>query len=356
MKPFFVNGSMVARPAARRAIYCDGSPDPLYRPGTDLELSHWIPNHTPPQYKADTSTGICLDFIEQAPDTDAYDLVVNNHVDVDGMLAVFVLVTGAPALAHRKILVAAATMGDFWGWGDVEAQTLFQALTLLKDRLVAEKRDPQAIYTQSLALARRVLDGEPQPAAAAGLAALAESLALIESGRVRRTLIDARLAHYAIPLSVSAGEFDRCLHVPSFNEALSRRGLLSPQARARADAERVQLVSVESRAGWHHDLWFPGYIWADTATLWRPPGVEPTGDLHMQRLRHAPLASAVATLGRLEANPGAWVMADRLSAFEAVHGRGFPVVVSFVDRAKSAPSSLAPEAVAAHFAGLFAGT
>ena len=355
MKPFFVNGGAVARPAARRAIYCDGSPDSLYRAGIDLELSHWIPNHTPPRYKADTSTGICLDFIEHAPDAEAFDLVVNNHIDVDGMLAVFVLVTGAPALAYRTALVQAATMGDFWGWGEAAAQILFQALTLEKDRLIAENRDPHEIYTRCFALIRRVLAGEPQPAASAGIGALAESVALIDQGTITRTPIDTRLVHYAIPLSLGESEPGRCLHLPSFNEALSRRSLLSPQARARTDAERVQLVSVETSAGSHYDLWFPGYVWADTATLWRPPGVVPTGDVHMQRLRHAPLAAAVAALGALEANPGDWVMADRLSAFEAVHGRGFPVVVSFISNGASAPSSIAPEIVAARLSGIFGG-
>ncbi len=355
MKPFFINGSTVARPLARRTIYCDGSVDASYRAGADLELSHWIPNRTPPRYKADTSTGICLNFIEHAPDADAFDLVINNHVDIDGMLAVFVLITGAPVLAHRTTLVQTATMGDFWGWGEAAAQILFQALTLEKDRLIAEIRDPHEIYTQCFALTRRVLEGEPQPAANAGIGALAESLALIDQGTVMRTPVDARLVHYAIPLSLGESEPDRCMHVPSFNEALSRRSLLSPQARARTDAERVQLVSVETPAGWHYDLWFPGYVWADTATLWRPPGVVPSGDLHMQRLRHAPLASAVAALGALEANPGDWVMADRLSAFEAVNGRGFPVVVSFIRNGASAPSSIAPEIVAARLSGIFGG-
>src|ERR1043165_1417415 len=88
-RSLYITGSRLPRPEARRVIFCDGGVDASYREGLDLELSHWIPNTTPAQYKADTSTEICLRFVAMHPDGE--DLVINNHVDVDGALSTFVL-------------------------------------------------------------------------------------------------------------------------------------------------------------------------------------------------------------------------------------------------------------------------
>jgi hypothetical protein len=96
---FHIEGSDVLRPSAREVIYCGGGIDSQFREGVDLELSHWIPNQTPKEFKADTSTEICLNFV--ASGDRRFDLVVNNHVDVDGLLAVFTLVSGEWALCRH---------------------------------------------------------------------------------------------------------------------------------------------------------------------------------------------------------------------------------------------------------------
>src|SRR5262245_14716036 len=97
---FHIEGSRTPRPSARRVIYCDGGTDEQFREGVDLELSHWIPNRTPDRFKADTSTEICLRFVASAEQD--FDLVVNNHLDVDGMLAVFTLTADTWALPHAR--------------------------------------------------------------------------------------------------------------------------------------------------------------------------------------------------------------------------------------------------------------
>ena len=52
---------------AERIIFVDGvCPDALTE--VDLELSHWLPNNTPVQYKKDTSTEICFSFLDKAVD------------------------------------------------------------------------------------------------------------------------------------------------------------------------------------------------------------------------------------------------------------------------------------------------
>jgi hypothetical protein len=85
--------------------------------------------------------------------------------------------------------------------------------------------------------------------------------------------LDARLTQYVIPLAVAVDDDARASYVPEFNESISPKAILWPQMRACWDAERVCLVSVERSMGWFHDLWFPGYLWADTEGKWLVPGV-----------------------------------------------------------------------------------
>ena len=89
---FDIQGSRRPRPVSARTIYCDGSAGEGFRPGVDMELSHWLPNRTPPRFKADSSTEICLNFAATGGALADYDLTLNNHVDVDGVLSMFAVV------------------------------------------------------------------------------------------------------------------------------------------------------------------------------------------------------------------------------------------------------------------------
>src|SRR5687768_4055796 len=91
------------RPKAERIIFCDGTGGGLFQP-TDLELSHWRPNKTPAEYRAGTSTEICFRFLNN-PRPGLWTVAVNNHVDVDGILSVYVLVHSEHAQAHRKTII-----------------------------------------------------------------------------------------------------------------------------------------------------------------------------------------------------------------------------------------------------------
>src|SRR5260370_20700921 len=81
-----------------------------------IHFSHWKGNQTPASVKADTSTEIALNLVA-APDrnelTQGIDLVTNNHFDTDGVLSVWTILTGEPALELRDKLIAAAEAGDF---------------------------------------------------------------------------------------------------------------------------------------------------------------------------------------------------------------------------------------------------
>jgi len=352
-RKFHVQGSREPRPSARAVIYCDGGTDDQFREGVDLELSHWIPNRTPDRFKADTSTEICLNFV--ASGDPRFELVVNNHVDVDGLLAVFVLVAGAWVLEHRRTLTQAAEMGDFWAWGEPPAQALFQTLTVLIRKLQSEGGDANATYLRCFDHVFGFLSGESVFPADPGLAALNDSVALVERGDVARKVLGERFAHYVIPRRLGASDLPRAVRVPGFNAPLSSECLLWPQARARFDRERVHLVSVEAEAGWYHDLWYPGYAWADTPRSWRPAGLSAQGDSNTHVLDHPALADAVDGLARLERASGQWTLARRLTPFSSLEGRGFPVVLSFLADDGPATSSLEPELVAERLAHAYCG-
>jgi hypothetical protein len=94
------------------AAACDG-----LVPGSALDLSHWENNETPAALKRDTSVEIALAFARTG---EHVKVAVNNHFDADGALAVFALLRSDVALAHERLLVAAAEAGDFDEWPDDE--------------------------------------------------------------------------------------------------------------------------------------------------------------------------------------------------------------------------------------------
>src|SRR5262245_1610367 len=343
--PIHVEGSARPRPASARTLYCDGSHDHAFRPGTDLELSHWVPNLTPPRYKADTSTEICLNFVADPARERGFDLVLNNHVDVDGTLALFVLAHGEAVLPHRARLVQTAEMGDFQAWGEPPAQRLYQALVLHLDDPAHERAEPVDVCEGAFAIVRAALAGALLPQADAGVAALARSVDLIGSGAVDRIEFAARLVHYRVSPSLAAADLARCLAVPRFDADLAAPVLLLPQARARRDEQALQLLSVPGPQGWFHDLLYPGYCWAETPGRWRPPGLVTDTARGQYRLESAALHRAAASLNAAERRRGRWCVAESMSPFGGLRGRGFPVVLSMLEGDAIAPSSLAPDDV-----------
>ncbi|GEN34393.1 DUF6687 family protein [Aneurinibacillus danicus] len=344
---YYILGSKTRRPASNRTIFTDGAPDATFRSDMDLELSHWIPNRTPGVYKADTSTEICMNFLSRN-DTNDWDLAVNNHVDVDGVLAVFTLVHSKQALEHRNTIVQAAEMGDFSGWGDLKAQRLYQGLTLLMDDLKASGTDTQQVYEACFERAFSLLEGaEDDPRIMKGIEALQSSVARIDAGHIIRHEIHSRFVHYHIPAALAEKSLTKALKVPAFNEALQDDMWLHPQARNRLDQEKVQLISVETPDGWYYDLWYPGYMWADTPHSWRAPGFVFNGSTNGYLYGYAPLEEAVQTLRQDEPANGGWTLAKELSPFSSVKGRNFPVVLSFLSEDyEPMASQLAPDRVA----------
>lgn len=352
---FHVTGSAEPRPEAARVLFCDGSADDSFRPGIDLELSHWVPNRTPARWKADTTTEICLRFVADPP-AEAYDLVVNNHVDVDGMLCLFALVHSDLAREHAATLVGAAECGDLFACVPRPAFRLFQELTLVMRDARAQQLDVLETYRRGFERARGVLTGEaPEaPEVSSGWAALDFGVEAVETSRVMIANLHDRFSLFALP-PLEGDELARALVVPPFNALVDDSVWLWPQVRNRFDGEVVQLVAVPTHDGTYMDLWIPGYSWADTPERWPVPGMVEAGSSNAWDFRLPALREAVTGLQADEPRPGTWALAERLTPFSSLKGRGFPVVLSFVDDdGAPAPSGLSAEAVADRLAPAFA--
>jgi hypothetical protein len=344
---YFIQGSRTERPSSSQTIFCDGSADETFRPGIDLELSHWVPNRTPASFKADTSTEICLRFAE-TPLPGAWSLAVNNHLDVDGVLSVFAICEPDLALRNRRVLVGAAEMGDFWAWADAPSQELYQGLALLQSRARDERTDIQLTYERCFDYVRSFLggDGRPDPELEEGLSILREGVEWIESGRIRRSVAHDRFVTTVVPREVVGERLVEALCVAPFNVPFSVACLVWPHARARWDKERVQLVCTEGVDGFFYDLHYPGYVWAETPHSWRPPGVLPTTSSNAYTLAYPAVDSAADRLNELEGGDGRWTLAKTLGPFGTLEGRGFPVVLSVLDdHGRQVSSRLPPERV-----------
>lgn len=339
------------RPPAERIIFCDGTGGRLFRAQTDLELSHWRPNTTPAEYRSGTSTDIAFRFLD-APRPGAWTVAVNNHVDVDGILSVYVLVHSRTALAHRRTIEEAAAMGDFWGWGEPPAQRVFQGLT----RLMATGAGGQAIYAEAFRRIPALIAGTHPVAEEieASLAPLRRAVELVEAGTIVRALIGRRLTQYVVPLEVAGNDDARAAYAPEFNEAISDKSAFWPHAHARLDRERVCLVSLERPGGWFHGLWFPGHLWADTEGLWRAPGLTYHDGMGSYELDHPRLLAAFEALQRQETAPGVWALGGTSLPFGEELQQRFPLVGRFLNaHGECAASRTTPEQVASLLEDVF---
>lgn len=341
---FEIVGKGSARPGEGPIIFCDGTGGSMFRPDSDLELSHWRPNTTPCQYRAGTSTEICFRFLDN-PLSGRWTVAVNNHVDVDGILSVYVLVHREHALAHRRAIVEAAEIGDFWGWGEPPAQRVFQGIT----RLMNSSDDGREIYAQAFRRIPALIDGTDAAAADLdqSLLPLRRGVELVEQEKISRRLIGDRLAHYVVPLGIAGDDDHPAAYCPEFNEAISDCAVLWPQVRAKLDRERMCLVSNERKQGWFHDLWFPGYLWADTEGLWQAPGLTYHDGMASYDLNDRRLLAVFDDLQRRESAPGQWALGGTSLPFGSEMQDRFPLAGRFLDeQGQAAVSRLSPAEVA----------
>ncbi len=171
----------------RPAISCDG-----LVPGASLDLTHWQGNRTPPRYKADTSTEIALNFAASPEATDLWAdaVVVNNHFDTDGLLAIWVLLDPERAFACRDLLVAAAEAGDFDEWPALERGLWLDAAIRALGAGAADDGEAYARVLPQLPELVRRLD-ERRDLWGREWDDLQASVAALESGRLRAQRRDA---------------------------------------------------------------------------------------------------------------------------------------------------------------------
>lgn len=336
------------RPDAERIVFCDGSGGRLFNPATDLELSHWRPNQTPPEFRGDTSTQACFRFLEN-PRPGPWTIAVNNHTDVDGILSVYTLVSSEDARQHRDTIIAAAEMGDFWSWGPPAAQRVFQGVTRLMDALREQGVDYRTIYEQAFTRIPGLTDGSDSETAAieVSLERLRLQAMLVEQRLIARVQHGERFAAYVVPLPFAGEDDARAGYVPSFNEAISDRCPLWPQVQSRWDDQRVRLVSIERRDGWYHSIWYPGYLWADTEFRWRTPGITYRDGMESYDLNHPELMRSLRQLQSQETADGTWAAGNGASPFHRELQSVFPVVARFAGAdGQPAKSRLEPGVVA----------
>ncbi|MFC2031075.1 DUF6687 family protein [Chloroflexota bacterium] len=84
---------------------------------TILTLSHWPGSDSPPEFRADTSTEIVLNYLSAKGSRKKYapkvNRVSNNHFDEDGLCSVWAMVRPKEALSRSDLLTDVARAGDF---------------------------------------------------------------------------------------------------------------------------------------------------------------------------------------------------------------------------------------------------
>ena len=337
---FYAEGSPDGRPVSVRTMYVDGTAGAQFREGVDVELSHWRPNKTEEHYKAGTSTEICFKYLHLNKER-KYDLVVNNHLDVDGVLSVFVLTHPTLALANEDVLIHAAEAGDFWAWSEGKAFKVFQLLSLLFQKLKASNISMKESYQRCFALISRILHHQNDGMEAEKI--LYNQYALIEDRKIIREELNDRVVSYHVPQKTLLGDAEKYLKVAKFNEPISERLSFWPQVRNRLDAQKLQLVSFETENGVHYELYVPGYCWADTAGLWQPPGMIPVETMvNGNRLQWGDLSQVVAELNAREPSSCYWNLFPGFAFAGSLNPRDFPIVLSTVPE-RNAGSQLSLE-------------
>jgi hypothetical protein len=112
-------------------VVADGPPSP----GCRLVLSHWPNSTTPWPLKRDLSTEIAFAYLDDPAFHVGDDVrwVTNDHLDVDGFVAVYVLCHPDEAQARRDLLVEVAAAGDFADRCSDRAANIAFAIGALRD-------------------------------------------------------------------------------------------------------------------------------------------------------------------------------------------------------------------------------
>ena len=272
-----------------------------------VHFSHWQGNKTLAELKADTSTEIALNLVaspNRAQLTQGIELVTNNHFDTDGVLSVWTVLTGEPALAYRDLLIAAAEAGDFSEHSSddgVKVSIAIQGSDQASPsndqgsplaRLIAgeEVDDDARAYDLVLPQVERLLTNidDYEPLWREGWRSVATAIDSFQQGRSKVVeYADARISLITLAPELFDGTgFSPTKHSAPFT-AISKF----------AKGE-LFLIAIPTTGGWFYRLDYPYYSWAETVV--RP------------RIQRRDLTAALQLLNIRESNhDGRWQTDDR---------------------------------------------
>lgn len=300
---------------------------------SSLHFSHWKGNQTPRELKADTSTEICLNLVSH-PDwlrfTQGIELITNNHFDADGLLSVWVTLTGPSALQHRDLLIATAEAGDFSEYSTDEAVRLC---------ILLQGGDQVILDEPTLSPLAQHLAGKPVPDEAEAYAVLLPELgsvlnrvndyeflwgpawrriaAALESfAKGRSTVVEDQMARISLIVLDPHLYNDHLFHPAS--------DVIPSSAISRVATGDLFVIAVPFENGWSYQVDYPYYSWAETVVRRAVP-------------RRA-LNDSVTRLQQAESAPsGDWKQDDS----------GLSSALKFTDaQGRPQPSRLTPDEVA----------
>ncbi len=324
----------------QRIIFVDGQTRG-YRPSFDLELSHWVPNQTPKEYKKNTSTEICLEFVKNPRPEFENALIINNHLDVDGLLSVFVLQNPSLSLVHETILVDAARAGDFNADCSPTSMEFYLNLRKGLDSLLVMGVCDQQAFEAGGQIVKRLLDGHRLPEAAADLSWLLDQEALLNT----RIYQGNRLCAFYFPMDLQMQYPDRvCKVIPKFDTGVIRSELLPRYLRNREDLERFKLMIWEGPGGLYYQLLIPEYTWAETPDYYNLFGKQSLG-VNRFSFDTKELQSAFLQLQEMEKNIGIWKIQTQIQPFSGEGDLKFPAFAGFLNGFTLTTSSIKSDQV-----------
>jgi hypothetical protein len=304
-----------------------------------IHFSHWAGNQTDASVKADTSTEIALNVVEsdnRGKLTRGIDLVTNNHFDTDGLLSVWVLLTGPSASELRHEIIPAAEAGDFSEFPNkdaVRASIVIQGseFTVSEDGVSSplaielnggQPVNPQRAYELLLPEVRNVfLDlSRYERLWHDDWARIETALNSFASGTSRVTEYDdSGLSLVTMDATVysDSGFKPTCHLAPYTAVAHNARG-------------KLFLIAAEVKGGWSYRVDYPYYSWAETVV--RP------------RIRRYDFTELIAALNRVESEKGSDT--NLIGSWRADHS-GLTSAIKFVSEpGKPTASRLDPSLVA----------
>jgi len=337
---------------AERIIFVDGVCPNALTP-VDIELSHWLPNNTPIQYKKDTSTEICFLFLEKCIDY-KFGQITSNHFDTDGLLAAFALMYPSHAIEHRDLLEKVSHMGDFGAWQEQKFSIFYDALSALrkqwkKNGLTSE----QCFHKGFEALPNLLKDFSNESVFdSKNFEKLKNQRLQIKSNKIIRIEVHSRLSVYQWDYENAINMGLDPFYNVGFDTGLNTSTMLSNQVRNFYDRERMCLIVVKHQEGFFYDLIIPEYLWAETSTLWIPSGIRNKGETNLfawksqtEESSKPNLKNICNELNSIDTGAGHWLVAEEFNAFKTIPGKKFPVLMSYINNKQALPSKLNPAVV-----------